>query len=136
MVDLAFLHNAVDEGDFTEDVCRGLLDVLAEVEYLRAELKASLEREKQLSKLLSEYESRDLVKIATEMEIALGDMQARISILEIALPDPELLERAAEYANSTVCKGCPLRAVPCGRDCSLVGAPLRAAAALIQEARA
>lgn len=38
MINLDFLHNAVDEGDFTDAVCAGLLDVLAEVEYLRAEL--------------------------------------------------------------------------------------------------
>jgi len=40
MIDPNFLHNAIDEGDFTDDVCHGLLDALAEVEYLRAELAA------------------------------------------------------------------------------------------------
>ena len=90
-----YLRNLVDlQRRLAETRCAKIAELDAENQRLQAELAAALGREKQLSQLLSEYESRDMVQIATEMEIALGDMQERVKILEAALPDPEFLEQA------------------------------------------
>jgi len=86
MIDLNFLHNAVDEGDFTEDVCRGLLDALAEVEQLRQEV----------------VNSRDLVgflRRQADVHCArITELDEENQRLREALPDAELLERAAVFA--------------------------------------
>jgi len=77
MFDLRFLHNAVDEGDFTDDVCRGLLDVLAEVESLRTELAVARQTGNDACDILLERHAEEERR------------------LRAALPDAELLEQAA-----------------------------------------
>jgi len=79
MFDLRFLHNAVDEGDFTDDVCRGLLDVLAEVESLRTELAVARQTGNDACDILLERHAEEERR------------------LRGALPDAELLKRAAGW---------------------------------------
>ena len=81
MFDLRFLHNAVDEGDFTDDVCRGLLDVLAEVESLRTELAVARQTGNDACDILLERHAEEERR------------------LRAALPDADLLEEAAHYAE-------------------------------------
>jgi len=115
MVDLHFLHDAVDVGDFTDDVCRGLLDVLAEVEQLQAEverMRASLAESHQFysearAALMAENEQLRAQRLRRqgtlssalaaleEARAARGALFERVKILEKALPDARLLERVA-----------------------------------------
>lgn len=113
--------------------CAKIAQLDEENQRLQAELAAErqeVERQRTINKTIAR---NVLVGAKAGYEERLQAERQRREALEKALPDAGLLERAAGYARNTTCKGCPLRTVPCGRDCSLVGAPLRAAAARIRE---
>ena len=201
MVDLDYLRTAVNGRDFDYKVCRGLLDVLAEVEQLRAELAAlkrirdefnriiaalsgahkpelaaeqcvgwladtleslqaevkslrvdlALERQKSETSndiLLERHavEERRLraeldkaCQVGTELEELYQAERARCETLEKALPEAELLERAAEFVANENTRYEKLNgafdAPPGTIGFSKLVASLRAAAARIREAQ-
>jgi len=109
MVDLDFLRRGVEESDFDDATCRGLLDVLAEAGHLRAELA----------------ETRRTLAIARQ---ALEATQQQGRMLEAALPDEGLLKRAATWIEAAWVSG-----IEEGDDDAADIERLRAAAARIRE---
>jgi len=68
MVDLNFLRRGIEEGDFDDATCAGLLDVLAEVEHLRADLgleKARKDATVRYSISLDAIQDADIVRWIT-----------------------------------------------------------------------